>query len=116
MAKAQVKQKDETGISPIGTSAAEDRRQRAMRSVEYRRLQDQYAATRELAWQVIRYRMDRGLTQQELAKLVGTSHSHISRIESGRYMPSGTTLQKLAAGLDRDLHIIFAERTPTEQE
>jgi DNA-binding XRE family transcriptional regulator len=95
---------------PIGMSAAEDRKQRTARSIEYRMLEERYAVTRELAWQLIRYRMDEGLTQQELADRVGTSFSQISRIESGRYMPSGTTLQKLAAAMDRDLRIVFAER------
>jgi DNA-binding XRE family transcriptional regulator len=113
MARERRKQTDEdVDAGPIGTSAAEDRQQRAARSIEYRHLQDQYATTREIAWQLIQYRMEEGLTQQQLAKRVGTSFSHISRIESGRYMPSGTTLQKLATALNRDLRIVFSARAP----
>jgi transcriptional regulator with XRE-family HTH domain len=41
--------------------------------------------------------MELGLTQEELATRMGTSHSAISRIESGRYSTSVQTLQRLAA-------------------
>jgi transcriptional regulator with XRE-family HTH domain len=44
--------------------------------------------------------MNLGLTQAELAKRVGTSHSAISRIESGQHATTVATLQRLAKGLD----------------
>jgi transcriptional regulator with XRE-family HTH domain len=43
--------------------------------------------------------MAQGLTQQELAKRMGTSHSAISRIESGQHKTSVDTLQRLAEAL-----------------
>jgi transcriptional regulator with XRE-family HTH domain len=41
-----------------------------------------------------------GLTQEQLAKRMGTSHSAISRIESGQHRTSVATLERLAQALD----------------
>jgi transcriptional regulator with XRE-family HTH domain len=43
--------------------------------------------------------MSLGLSQAELAKRMGTSHSAISRIESGQHRTSVATLQRLADAL-----------------
>ena len=51
--------------------------------------------------------MDKGITQQELADLVGTSHSQISRIESGRHRSSLDTLTRIAHALDLRLVLGF---------
>ena len=100
----------ETRISPTGTPAHAASQRRAARSSTYRRQRDELATTRELARQIILYRTRHGLSQQQLADLVGTSHSQISRIESGRYMPAGTTLQRIARALNLNLRIILEER------
>jgi len=47
----------------------------------------------KLAMKIAELRNQRGLTQQELAKLMGTSQQAISRIESGDY--EGFTLKTL---------------------
>jgi transcriptional regulator with XRE-family HTH domain len=49
---------------------------------------------------VIKHRSKLGLTQQELAGRMKTSHSAISRIESGRHKTSVETLQKLGDALE----------------
>lgn len=41
-------------------------------------------------------RLKRGLTQKQLAELLGVNQSHISRWEAGTYQPSATTLKKMA--------------------
>ncbi len=43
--------------------------------------------------------MELGLTQQELAERMSTSHSAISRIESGQHKTSVDTLRRLAEAL-----------------
>lgn len=93
--------------SPIGTSAESASSRRAERSPEYRKQQADRAPFREIAWLLIKYRMDAGLSQQELAGLVGTSHSQISRIESGRHRTNLETLQRIATALDRSLVVGF---------
>ena len=45
------------------------------------------------------------MTQAELADIVGTKKSNISRLESGRYNPSLDLMVKVAAGLGRSIRI-----------
>lgn len=49
---------------------------------------------------IARLRMERGLTQTELAELVGCKKQHISRWETGERSPGGKSLIALAAALD----------------
>lgn len=70
---------------------------------EYDRLQPEFAVIRA----VIEARMKRGLTQERLAKKVGTKQSVISRLETGRGNPTLEFLQKLASALDTHLEIRF---------
>ncbi len=63
----------------------------------------------ELEYQVIREfikaRIDKNLTQKQLADLVGTQQSNISRLESGNYNPSLEFLDKVARALDKRIHL-----------
>ncbi len=56
-------------------------------------------AAREPAYQVARLRILRGLTQAQLAELVGTKQSSIARLESGTAPPNLSFLTKVAAAL-----------------
>lgn len=98
-------------VSPIGSTADEASERRARRSPEYQAQRDKLAGCREIAWLLIKYRMDRGLSQQELAELVGTSNSQISRIESGRHRTNLDTLTRIAHALDLRLVIGFENTT-----
>jgi len=97
----------EHSISPIGTSAAVASMRRAARSADYRAQQEARSEYREIAWLLIKYCTDHGVTQQELADRVGTSYSRISRIESGRHKTSLDTLRRIAHALDLKLLIGF---------
>lgn len=44
-------------------------------------------------------RTNKGLTQTQLAELIGLDQSHISKLETGTTKPSYDTLTKLAAAL-----------------
>ena len=66
---------------------------------EYDRQQPEFA--------LIRARIEKGLTQEELAQKVGTKQSVISRFESGRANPSVAYLKKLAQALNSHLEIKF---------
>lgn len=46
-----------------------------------------------------------GMTQEELAEIVGTKKSNISRLESGRYNPSLDFLVKVAGGLGKKIQV-----------
>ena len=66
---------------------------------EYDKLQPQFA--------ILRARIEKRLTQKELAQKIGTKQSVISRLESGRANPSVAFLKKLAQALNSHLEIRF---------
>ncbi|MEX1046175.1 MAG: helix-turn-helix transcriptional regulator [Actinomycetota bacterium] len=96
-----------SGSGPSGRSASQGRRMRADRSPAYRAEARRLEQFEKLARLVIRHRAALGLSQQELARRVGTSHSAISRIESGRHKTSVATLQRIAEALGLRLVVGF---------
>jgi ribosome-binding protein aMBF1 (putative translation factor) len=88
------------GTSPIGTPAAEASRRRRHRDPAYRDAQERLSPYEGIARFVIMRRAELGLTQEQLAERMGTSHSAISRIESGQHRTSVSTLERLAQALD----------------
>jgi len=88
------------GVSPVGASAADASTRRGRRNPEYREAQERLTPYEGIARLVITRRAELGLTQQQLAERMGTSHSAISRIESGQHRTSVATLERLAQALE----------------
>lgn len=61
-----------------------------------------------LASALIGARSRAGLSQSELGQRMGTSQAAIARMESGRYLPSGRTLQRFAEATGTTLRISFS--------
>ena len=70
---------------------------------EYAALESEFA----MASAMISARTRAGLTQNELARRMKTSQSAIARIESGRMIPSGRTLQRIAEATNTKLKVSF---------
>lgn len=110
------------GNSPIGRNAADAATDRAARSQEYRGARDEYARIRELrktnpiAAHLRERRFELGLTQRKVASAAGTSHTAISRLESGAHTPNLETLRKIAAVLDEELLVCFQRDVDGEIE
>jgi ribosome-binding protein aMBF1 (putative translation factor) len=94
-------------VSPVGSTHRAGSRRRAQISAVYRAELRRLAPYEGVARIVIARRQALGLTQQQLADRVGTSHSVISRIESGQHPTSVTTLRRLAAAFETHLVIGF---------
>jgi len=94
-------------ISPIGRTAAAVVRDHAERDPKFKARWDDTSDARVIARQIIHYRTRTGLSQEELAARVGTSHSHISRIESGRHKTSVATLRRIGDALGLRLVVTF---------
>lgn len=65
-----------------------------------------------LAWlgrRIAKLREAIGLTQAQLAELVEVHQETISRIESGRRIPSLSTIERIARSLEVELHELFKE-------
>ena len=104
-------------ISPVGATHRDSMRRRG-RGAAYRQELERLRPLERVARLVIARRAELGLTQAELAERVGTSHSAISRIESGQHRTEVATLQRLAAALETELEISFRDEaeTPEDQE
>lgn len=50
-------------------------------------------------------RLNKGLTQKELAKRVGSKQPSISRVENGKLLPTLTFLTKVADALETKLQL-----------
>jgi ribosome-binding protein aMBF1 (putative translation factor) len=67
-----------------------------------------------IAEQVVEQRRLRGLSQQELAELCGTTQSAIARFERGGRPPRIDTLMRIAEALDCELVVEFRPRTTSK--
>jgi ribosome-binding protein aMBF1 (putative translation factor) len=112
---------DKRRISPKGRTVSEAAQEQARRSEAYREARDEYAAIRELrkrnwiAAHIRERRYELDLTQKEVATQAGTSHSFISKVESGDHMPTIPVLRRILAVLDEELLIGFERQVPDEE-
>ena len=96
---------------------------RCMKKTAYRQLKKELLKDRKIEYafeklgpefavieMIIRRRIERGLSQKELARRIGTKQSAISRLESGTYNPSLSFLQKIGEALDAKLKISLAKK------
>jgi transcriptional regulator with XRE-family HTH domain len=70
---------------------------------EYEALEEEFV----LASAIIAARSRAGLTQSQLAHRMKTTQSTIARLESGKALPSGKTLQRFAKATGSRLKIVF---------
>jgi ribosome-binding protein aMBF1 (putative translation factor) len=97
----------EAAVEAVGNTAEEARARRRARSAEYRAEEAALAPYEALARLVIKHRIELGLTQEQLAERMDTSHSAISRLESGQHQPNLRTMHKLGQALGMKLVIGF---------
>lgn len=108
-------------IDSKGEAATEAAQGRAAGSEEYREARDEYTAIRVLreknwiAAHIRERRYELDLTQQEVAERAGTSHSFISKVESGGHMPTIPVLKRILAVLDEELLIGIERQVPDEE-
>jgi transcriptional regulator with XRE-family HTH domain len=81
-----------------------------MREPKYRKAYEALDEEFLLASAVIGVRNRAGLTQEDLARKMGTTQPVVARLESGRSRPSMRTLERLADATGSRLLISFAPR------
>jgi len=74
----------------------------------YEALEDEFA----LASALIKARGDAGMTQEQVAKAMGTTQAAVARLESGRSAPSTRTLKRFAEATGARLKISFEPLAP----
>jgi DNA-binding XRE family transcriptional regulator len=93
---------------PAKTIPFEQAKAEMMQDSEFRKA---YEAL-EPAYQVASLRVMRGLTQKQLADLVGTTQSSIARLESGKELPRLSFLRRVVEALGGQVTITI---TPCNQ-
>jgi transcriptional regulator with XRE-family HTH domain len=81
-----------------------------LKEPKYRKAYEALEEEFVLASALIDVRSRAGLTQQELARKMGTTQPVVARLESGRSRPSMRTLERLAKATGSRLLISFAPR------
>jgi transcriptional regulator with XRE-family HTH domain len=81
-----------------------------MKDPKYRKAYEGLEEEFALASAVIEARTRASLTQQELARKMGTTQPVVARLESGRTRPSMRTLERLAEATGSRLLISFEPR------
>ena len=72
---------------------------------------DMLASRQSIIQKLTQARLEKGLTQEQLAKLIGTQRSNICRIESGTQNLSLDMMLKIAEALGKDISIMLEERS-----
>lgn len=80
-------------------------KKRVLRNPRIKRAYDELGPEFSVIVLLIRTRLQKHLSQRELAERVGTKQSAISRLESGAYNPSLSFLYKVAHALDARIKI-----------
>jgi DNA-binding XRE family transcriptional regulator len=87
----------------------EDTKRKALKDPEVKKAYDRLQPEYDLIRQLLRMRMESGLTQEDIAEMIGTKKPNISRLESpsGRHSPRLTTIKKYAEAAGYEMQIKF---------
>lgn len=94
-------------VDPIGDAVAGDVARGLADDPAFREAWERMEPFSAIARMTAQRRSALGLSQRDLARRMGTSHSAIARLESGTHPVTVTTLQRLAQALDMRLVIGF---------
>ena len=83
----------------------EDLKKELLKDPEFKKGYDDLELEYSIIAQVIQKRLDRGLSQKQLADKIGTKQSAISRLEAGNTNPSIAFLEKVSKALGGKLQI-----------
>lgn len=75
----------------------------SLKDPEFKKLWEESSPKYQLSRQIIKKRLEKKMSQQELAKKAGTTQAIISRLENSTFNPSLKLLEHISAGLDSNL-------------
>ena len=77
----------------------------SLKDPKFKKLWEKSEIEYQLSRQIIKKRLDKKISQQELAKRAKTTQNIISRIENSSFNPSLNLLKRISIGLDSKLNI-----------
>ncbi len=87
-----------------------EHKKQLMKDPEFRKEYEALEPAYQLAAALIRLRLAKGLTQEELARVLNTKQTSIARLESGSLLPSLSMVKKVADALDAEVEIKLQPR------
>lgn len=79
-----------------------------LKNSKFKKYYNEYGKQLEIAYQILQLRKQRGMSQAELAKKIGTKQSNIARMETGQQNFTVNTLQEITKALRcHDFKIVF---------
>jgi len=89
----------------------QDLHKKWLKEPKYKKAYDAQEQEFALAAAMVQARSRAGLTQQQLARKMGTTQPAVARLEAGRTRPSYRTLERLAAATGSRLLVRLEPRT-----
>ena len=83
----------------------EEVKEKLFKNPEVKEEYEQLGVVYDIKRQLIKLRHEKGLSQKDLAEIIGTRQSAISRLESDAYNPSIELLDRIAKALDKKLEV-----------
>ena len=80
-------------------------KRKLLKDPEYKKIHDKLAFESELIEALIRARIEKKITQKELAKKIGMVQSALARFESGKVNPTLSFVHKVTKGLGLELTV-----------
>ena len=76
-----------------------------LKNKEFKRHYDEFGKQLEIAYQLVKLRKEKRMSQIELARQIGTTQSNVARMESGQQNFTVGMLNKVAGVFNKDLKI-----------
>lgn len=76
-----------------------------LKNKEFKKLYDYYGIQLEISYQILQLRKKKKMSQQALAKKIGTTQSNVARMESGRQNFTIEILNKVAQAFNKELKV-----------
>ena len=83
-----------------------DYKKKALKDPELKEAYDALESEYRLASSLIRARIEKKLTQQQLADIAGVTQNTITRLESGTTNPTIGTLTRVASALGKEIRLV----------
>ncbi len=80
-----------------------------LKNPEFKKYYNEHGRQFEIAYQILRLRKKKKISQAQLAKKIGTKQSNIARMEAGQQNFSVDILGKIAGALGCDVKIMFCK-------
>lgn len=94
-----------------------EHKKRLLKDSAFRKEYEALGLEYRLAADLIRLRLEKGLTQEQLADLLDTKQESIARLESGASLPSLATVVRVADALDADVEVrLHLRARPANEE